>query len=312
LKKPEGPFRVLVEDAEKERERWREIRRSTGISASKIPAILGNSPFETPLSCWAKYRGEVEDQAETDQMWWGSRLQEIVAGRVAEDEGLYLMRDERLLQSEEHPIFLATCDDWFFKDEDLTVIDSLAEVKTVKSGSFWENGVPQHVQDQCQGQMIVTGQPRVRVCVFFRAEAAHYWAFIERDDAYIEQIIIPKCEEFWKMVQDGTPPAPTSSDTDVQAIKDVWPEVKSELRATLPVEFFDKHTRLESINEELKVLNKEKTGLQNEFKAAIGEFAAGKIEGSNVGYTYGEETRKAYTVQEKTYRVLRKRKMEEE
>lgn len=306
---PGGPFEVLVDDAELERPRWKELRLK-GISASRVPAILGISPFETPLKAWSKYRGLAPETEETDQMWWGSRLQEIVAQRVADDEELYVLRDERLLRSTENPLFMATCDDWFFTDPECTQIDSLGEVKTTKTQGYWEEGVPEYVKVQCQAQMFVTGQPRTRVCVFFRAEAQHFWAMVERDEAFIREVMIPACEDFWKLVQDGTPP-PAGDERDISVIEAAWPSVEAGTMVYLPEEFYEHHLRLEVISKEKSALSKEEKELKNQFRLALKDFEVGEIVDTDIHYTYKEEERGPSQSKGWKKRILRKKKKKE-
>ncbi len=302
---PDGPFRVLIEDAEKQRPEWLELRKNTGISASKVPAILGLSPFESPLSCWAWYRGDLPDPEETPQMRWGSKLQDLVAQTVALDEGLGYTRDERLLQSEVNPLFLATLDGWFVL-EDGTL--ELGEVKTTKSGSYWEEGIPSHVVAQVQAQLYVAGQDRARVAVFFRAEADHYWDYIERDDAFIDHVMLPKVAEFWEMVKSGEAPDADGLDRTTEAIKAAWPHATKGEVITLPREFSDLHDELDTIKKSQKPLASRKREIENLIKAKIGSAEVGHIEGTEVAYTHKEQSREAYTVEAQSYRVLRKSK----
>jgi putative phage-type endonuclease len=303
----DGPFRVLVQDAEKERELWKETRRTTGVSASKVPAILGLSPFESPMSCWAWYRGDLPDPDETPQMRWGTKLQDLVAETVAADEGLEYTRDERLLQSVDNEIFLATPDGWFRADDAL----DLGEVKTTKSGSYWEEGIPSYIEAQVQAQLFVTGMDRARIAVFFRSEADHFWDFIERDEAWINNVMLPRVEEFWEKVKSGEPPDADGLDRTAEAIKAVWPRAEVGKIVTLGDEMLALHEELEEIKAANRVSEKRKKEIENILKAKLEDAEVGHIEGTDVAYTYKNQRREAYSVEAKEYRVLRKSKWKE-
>ena len=302
---PDGPFRVLIDDAEKQRPEWLEIRRTQGCSASKIPAILGLSPFESPLSAWAWYRGDLPDPEETPQMRWGSRLQDIVAEIVANDEGIEYFRDERLLQSTENKLILATLDGWFVLPDGTL---QLGEIKTTKSGSYWEDGIPEYVKAQVQAQIFVAGVDRARVAVFFRAEADHYWDYIERDEAFLEQVMVPKVEEFWEMVQSGEAPDADGLERTTEAIKAAWPDANPGEIITLDDSFLELHEELEVIKAQDSANKKKKRVIENKIKATLGSAEVGHIDGSDVAYTYKSQTRETYTVEAQSYRVLRKSK----
>ena len=302
---PDGPFRVLVQDSEKERPRWLELRKTTGISASKVPAILGLSPFESPLSCWAWYRGDLPDPTETPQMRWGTKLQDLVAGTVAADEGLSVIRDERLLQSTEHELLLATPDCWFVPPDGVL---ELGEVKTTKSGSYWEEGIPRYVWAQVQVQLFVTGQDRARIAVFFRAEADHFWDYIDRDQAWMDSVMIPKVEEFWEMVKSGEAPDADGLERTTEAIKAAWPDANPGQIIKLPETFAALHDELEGIKAANRETGKRKKEIENLIKAKLKSAEVGHIEGTDVAYTLKSQSREAYTVEAQSYRVLRKTK----
>ena len=302
---PDGPFRVLIDDAEKQRPEWLELRKTTGVSASKVPAILGLSPFESPLSAWAWYRGDLADPIETSQMRWGTKLQDVVAEVVASDEGATYIRDERLLQSVDNELMLATPDGWFqLPDGSL----ELLEVKTTKSGSYWEHGVPAYVQAQVQAQLYVAGRDRCRIAVFFRAEADHFWDYIERDDDFIANYMLPKVGEFWEMVKSGQAPDADGMERTTEAIKAAWPVASPGEVVTLPEEYLAMHEELDLIKSKLKSLEAGKRLVENKLKAAIESAEVGHIEGTEIAYTLKNQSREAYTVEAQSYRVLRKSK----
>lgn len=57
---------------------WLEARRA-GIGGSDAAAILGASPWATPLSVWADKQGLTEDKPDTIAMRFGRDAEEIVA-----------------------------------------------------------------------------------------------------------------------------------------------------------------------------------------------------------------------------------------
>ena len=282
-------FRVVVADSKKDRAKWLESRRSVGISASNVPAVLGSSPFKSALALWGWYQGMIPDSEETDQMRWGNRLESIVGKVVADELELGFLEDQRLLQSSLHELVLATPDCWYIHPDGTL---ELGEIKTVKTYDFWEDGIPQHVNDQVQAQLFVTGCPRARIAVFFRAEARHHYAVIERNDRWIKHVMLPGLEKFWDLVQTNVPPEADSSDSTDAAIRKMWPRPTRNKPITLPNEILSVHDALEEAREELsranakqKAAKKKKRGLENKIKALMGVHEIALIEGTNLVYT---------------------------
>lgn len=73
------------------RSAWLEARRA-GIGGSDAAAILGASPWATPLSVWADKQGLTEDKPDTIAMRFGRDAEEIVARWFAEDTGKTVAR----------------------------------------------------------------------------------------------------------------------------------------------------------------------------------------------------------------------------
>ena len=59
-------------------EEWLKARK-TGIGGSDIAAILGLSPYRTPVDVWAEKTGRATAQDETLQMRFGRYAEEFVA-----------------------------------------------------------------------------------------------------------------------------------------------------------------------------------------------------------------------------------------
>ena len=91
------------------RSAWLEARRA-GIGGSDAAAILGASPWATPLSVWTDKQGLTEEKPDTIAMRFGRDAEEIVAHWFAEDTGKTVARCNAILQHPEHPFMLANID----------------------------------------------------------------------------------------------------------------------------------------------------------------------------------------------------------
>src|SRR5690606_15971722 len=100
----------LVSTENLAREEWLQVR-SQGIGGSDIAAIVGVSPWDTPLSIYLRRVGELPEKEETEAMYWGTVLEEVVAQEYKRRHPeVQVRRVNAVLQHPETPYFLANID----------------------------------------------------------------------------------------------------------------------------------------------------------------------------------------------------------
>lgn len=185
---------------------WHEARR-TFIGASDAPAVLGISPWATPLDVWASKLNigqQFEGNLSTDM---GHALEELIARTWLEQHDGWTMKDPKItLRHPEHRHIAASIDREAYPpasvyEEGGTAARcfQLVECKYVgpTTAYQWANGVPVYVQAQCQVQMAVTGARRVHVAALIVDYGPRFFtAVIERNDAVIDEII-GRLNQFW-------------------------------------------------------------------------------------------------------------------
>ena len=138
---------------------WHELR-GTGIGASEIAAVLGESKWASPLTVYLEKIGEMEPEEQTEPMLWGLKLERIICDELASRADVAITaRSPGLLRSTEHTWALASPDAMTYDDEPV-------EAKNLAWGyreDEWEEALPAQYYLQCQQQMLVTGAPR---CLF--------------------------------------------------------------------------------------------------------------------------------------------------
>jgi putative phage-type endonuclease len=74
---------------------WLEARRVT-INGSEIAAVMGISPYDSPFSLWHRKAGRIGDIEQSDVMYWGNQLEDIIrvefnqrTGRTFAPAGLF-------------------------------------------------------------------------------------------------------------------------------------------------------------------------------------------------------------------------------
>lgn len=179
-----------------DRAAWLAARR-TGIGASEIAMVLGESRWGDAGTVYARKVATPVDDASSEWMEWGLRLEAVIAEAYASPRyaGRPVERQGRLLRSRAHPWALATLDAWTEIDGELAPL----ELKTDRWGSAWDDGPPVEYMLQLQHQMMVTGARRASIAVLVGGSQLA-WCDAARDEATIARIIRAG-EKFWRAVE---------------------------------------------------------------------------------------------------------------
>jgi len=245
------------------REAWLAARR-LGIGGSDVPAILGTSPYRTPLQTWADKRGLAEDDAVSYSLRRGHHMEPLLASELAAQANVLVHPNAHA-----HPLVIGAepwmrySPDAFGREADGTRV--LCEFKSHPRGaSDWREGCPPHVQDQVQWGMYVCDLPRAYVAVDLGTEAN--WARVERDPAWIEANL-PKLREFWTLVETETPPEAVGDDLGV--LKRLYPREQSGLTVALDGRFLDLRWEMDQLDAQLKTLTERRDDLKAQIVAEM-------------------------------------------
>lgn len=297
-----GPFDVHSPE-------WHEHRRKT-IGASEVASILGApGAYQTPIQVWANKRGivldEGDDEARNDWLHFGQVLEPVIADEFQKRSKLLVLPEERQFISIPFPFLGCSLDRWFTEIEKSSDGPDPLDLKntSVFMREEWEDTVPLRYNIQVQAQMAVTGRDRAALAVLIGGNQFK-WAIIERNQRFID-IMLEKLEKFWEMVQRDIMPEPVAKDNaTIAQILGQEDEGKTIVLSPGIVQVDD---RLQQVKEEIKQLTAEKDALEAKIKKEIGKAAAGMLpEGGR--YSFKTQTRKSYTVQESTFRTLRRLK----
>ena len=166
--------------------------RNNGITGSRIAAIMGVSPFDTPLSVYLEMTGQAKPKEQTESMYFGTVLEDFIGWEFANRTGFQIEKINAILQ---HPIyekFLANID-----FEVLAEDSAILECKNV--GEYmhkeWKDGAPRYYYMQGQWYLGVTGLKTV----YFAALCGGNKFIIHkygRDEKLIEEMY-EKATDFW-------------------------------------------------------------------------------------------------------------------
>lgn len=224
----DAPVVVLPRaDYTRSRQRWLEERRR-GIGGSDAAAVMGLSPWASPLSLWVDKTREVDDDGQSEEMEWGTALEHVIARRGAARHGLRIGPCPGILA---HPdrMWQRVTVDRYALDADRRPY-GLVEVKNVsgwKDADWADTGPPPtHVVLQVQHGLDVTGFDVGYLLALIGGNRLRYWE-IPRDTELIEGLREQEAA-FWRLVTDRVPPAAIGHDADFDALALLHPDATEE------------------------------------------------------------------------------------
>ena len=261
---------------------WREARKN-GIGGSDVAAIMGISPYKSPLEVWLEKTGRAEpaDLSGNEKVEWGSRLEPLIAAKFAEmHPELKVMRKNCTMVSKDRP--------WAFANIDREIRGKggrgVLEVKTVglRSADHWVFGVPDYYMTQVQHYPSVTGWDFAWVaCLVGGQEYREFFVPRDSDDiAAIDAAV----DSFWNgFVMTGTMPAMTGRGGEQKALLDMHPDPSGDYVPVLDADIPQLGERV-SVGLGIKALEERRKALDSEIKALIGD--ARGIESESVRCTW--------------------------
>ena len=193
--------------------------RDKSLGASDAPAILSLSPWSTPLEC---YQSKLGAGKAFDPVlgYIGHASEPTIAGWVEQFSDLRGIELESgfMARSVEYPWLHATFDRVSYDPSGALTI---FQFKTGHqyTAEKWAHGTPLDVQAQVQQEILIAGTTgEWVVCWIGGREFIMRW--VERDDTFISDILVPRTKEFWEdHVLAHVPPEPST--LGEQAL--VWP-----------------------------------------------------------------------------------------
>jgi putative phage-type endonuclease len=219
------PVLVLPRKAyRRDRRRWLEARRS-GIGGSDAAAVVGLSPWASPLSLWVEKVRDVEDAGQTEAMRWGTVLEDAIAREMAKEHGISLGPCPGILAHPERRWQIATIDRYGVHRHTREP-NAVVEVKNTNAFGHadWpaDGPPPDHVVIQVQHQLDVTGLEVGYVAALVGGNTPRWWE-IFRDGELIGSLRAEEARFWSEHVLTGQPPDPIGHDADGDALADLYP-----------------------------------------------------------------------------------------
>lgn len=277
---------------------WHEERQG-GIGASEMAAIIGLSPWQTPLQVASRKLNPVPDEEQTPalRLWLGTRLEPIIAELFEAKTGVKLRRPRGRYH---HPYAPMHCE----LDYKVQSRPEAVECKVANWGEEWgEDGsqrIPRQYIPQVQAQLAVTGFHRVHLACLWHGQELRVYTF-ERDEGYIADLV-ELATDWWDrhiIRREAVPPAAA----DLSLIRQMFPrDDESELVSTPEQDQIVEDFRMARLNAAQAV--DQADGLKAEVILSMGEAARMIGPGYTVNYRTSKDTEVAHWDQiAKAYRA---------
>jgi predicted phage-related endonuclease len=293
-----------------DRNSWLKTRR---IGSSDAPGLWGLGYASQSLyAMWASKARGVETEwspADLRRLALGKAAEPVIREWFAEEIGLPIEHDGEYVTRicEEHPFMSASLDGWLMHPE-----YGLCPVELKKVGyhnrSDWytQDGLPvspMRYQVQLGHQMIVTGATHGYL-VGLIGDDDLQWRLVELSPAFAAQHV-SLCREFWRCVEDDTPPQVDGSAATAAALARLWPESTPGVVVDLPAEADGWTEEIEHLSASIKTLEERREAARNALRSALGDAEQGVTPAGAV-WSWRTQERKEYTVAAGSSRVLRR------
>jgi putative phage-type endonuclease len=189
------------------------------MTASKIAAVVGTSPYESRFSLWHRMNGSIEPPQQTAVMSYGHYLEPVLLRWFADQHPEFEVQPGHWVTHGDH--FAATPDGIVpgFRT------GGIVEAKTSRLSWEWDNGVPAGYYDQVQWSMFVCGEDRAWVVADVAMEFREYP--VARDQERIEYLVA-EADAFMESLRSNVPPPLDGSMHTYQAVRELHPDIEAE------------------------------------------------------------------------------------
>lgn len=208
-----------VSTAGMSRQEWERARLGS-IGGSDAAAVIGLNRFKSPYTLWAEKTGAVipEDISGKEAVRLGNYLEQYVAERFTEETGKKVRRETAILKNTDYPFAHANVDRMVVGEK------AGLECKTTSGLNMkrFRNGeYPDNYYVQCMHYMAVTGYPVWYLAVLIGNSDFRVFR-IERDEIEIGALMEAEAD-FWKQVEEKTPPAVDGSPGTADTLDMLYP-----------------------------------------------------------------------------------------
>ena len=177
--------------------------RKKGIGGSDAGAILGVSPWKTPLQVYMDKVGATDPIQDNDSMFWGRTLEPVIRQRYADVTNRKVVVPDTLITHPKFEFMIGNLDG-------ITSDNRVLEIKTARSAEGWgepgSNEIPDSYMIQVQHYMLITAIPVADVAVLIGGSDFRIYEIPAEPE--LMELMIEKETGFWSRVINRDPPEP--------------------------------------------------------------------------------------------------------
>lgn len=192
--------------------------RTTYIGGSDVGAIIGVSPYATPIEVYLEKRGERTVEV-NDAMRMGSLLEDAVVQLYEQQQGVRTVRRNRPYIHPDHPFLQGHVDRLVVGEPGL--MDAKVTLYGPGYGEPGTDQVPPHIACQMQWYMGLSGRRWADVAVLRDMRLSVYRV---EHDPELYAALVSEAVGFWDRVQTGTPPDVDGTDAYRAYISERFPK----------------------------------------------------------------------------------------
>lgn len=254
--------------------------RQKGIGGSDVGAILGINKWKTPFEVYLEKTEpitEVKEQSEA--AYWGDQFEEVVAKEFERRTGKKVRRDRRHFKHKKYPFMVANI------DRRVVGESAVLECKTANQflAKEWKDEeIPASYLVQVQHYLEVTGAEKGYIAVLIGGQK-FIWKEVERDEELIRMIINTE-KEFWKLVENKTPPALDGSSAAEKWVNEKFKIANEGEIVELDSSYKNKLQEYFELKKREKEFKEEINQLENQLKNDIGNAELAHVPGFDISW----------------------------
>lgn len=254
--------------------------RKNFIGSSDIAAVLGLSPYKTPLQLWAEKTGKIEpaDLSDNEAVEWGKRLEKVVAAKFSDKHNVKIMAYKKRFVHKEYPFL--TCE----LDSIITGTDEMIEVKTCNAYAWkkWENPdeMPDHYVLQIQFALGISGRKKAW-CACLCGGQRYVEKEVEFDPELFETMVQRAVEFKENYIDKDVAPMAMAGDSDT--LKELYPDATDEFVEDNSMN--DLVEDMQAIKRVIKDAENQKANIEAKIKQRIGDNKGLLTAGYKVSWT---------------------------
>lgn len=269
-------------------------QRHTYIGGSAVPALFGQGYVgSSPLSIWQSIvHPDLSEPLEGEYLDWGNRLEPAIADEYMNRTGNKLWGNGyNIWRHPEHKHIACTPDFIDFENRENVQIKNVGQF----AAKEWDNDeYPLKYMVQVQHEMLATGMESSKLVALIGGQSLEI-RHIERDNEWINDMLIPTINGFWDnyVIPKIEPPVDGLEGT-VHALFRLHPDDNGKA-VELPPEFMHKFDDLDEIKEKIKDLKADETLIKSEIKSLLGDNTYGETADGRCA-AWKTQTKKAYDI----------------